>query len=271
MITTPETGFTFVNGTRIHFEQAGAGHPLILLHGLGLSLHMWDDQFASFANHYHVVRYDLRGFGQSLPAAPASFSHVEDLKSLLDHFEIQRAHILGLSLGGRIALDFALMYPEFIERLVLVDPALGGYRFTENWYALMAAIMRHGKDGDIAAAKRLWLAHPLFEMIRAQTGSRQRFEQIAGSDPGWHWLHQGFEQSLNPSAAKRLHEVSAPTLVVVGERDLPDFQAIADLLHKNIAHAEKVVLTGAGHMTNMEAPERLNEIVLRFLAGKPLA
>lgn len=271
MVTTPETGFALLNGTRIHFEQAGTGHPLILLHGLGLNLHMWDGQFASFANHYHVIRYDLRGFGQSTPSTPAPFSHVEDIKSLLEHFSIKRAHILGLSLGGRIALDFALRYPELLTRLILVDPALGGYRFTENWYVLMAAIMRHGKDSNIAAAKRLWLAHPLFETLRTRADIRQRFDQIANSDPGWHWLHQGLEQSLNPSAAKRLHEVNVPTLIVVGEHDLPDFQAIADLLQANITRAEKVVLPGAGHMTNMEAPERFNEIILRFLSGKPHA
>lgn len=268
MMTTPETGFASINGAQIHFEQAGSGHPLVLLHGLGLNLHLWDSQFAPFAGDFRVIRYDLRGFGQSIPSTPAPFSHAEDLKVLLDHFKIERAHILGLSLGGRIALDFALLYPERLDRLVLVDAALGGYRFAEDWYARMAIIMQHGKDGDIAAAKRLWLAHPLFDSIRAHNRNKQRFEQIASSDPGWHWLHQGFEQSINPSAAKRLHEIKAPTLVVVGEHDLPDFQAIADLLQANIAHAKKKVLAGAGHMANMEAPEQFNETILRFLAGQ---
>lgn len=268
MMTTPETGFASINDAQIHFEQAGSGHPLVLLHGLGLNLHLWDSQFAPFAGGLRVIRYDLRGFGQSIPSTPAPFSHAEDLKVLLDHFKIERAHILGLSLGGRIALDFALLYPERLDRLVLVDAALGGYRFAEDWYARMATIMQHGKDGDIAAAKRLWLAHPLFDSIRAQNRNKQCFEQIASSDPGWHWLHQGFEQSINPSAAKRLHEIKAPTLVVVGEHDLPDFQAIADLLQANIAHAKKKVLAGAGHMANMEAPEQFNETVLRFLAGQ---
>lgn len=268
MMTTPETGFASINGAQIHFEQAGAGHPLVLLHGLGLNLHLWDDQFASFANHYHVIRYDLRGFGQSMPATSSPFSHVEDLKGLLEHFRIGRAHVLGLSLGGRIALDFALMYPELLDRLVLVDAALGGYRFADDWYAQMATIMQHGKDSNVTEAKHLWLAHPLFDSIRAQNRNKQRFEQIASSDPGWHWLHQGLEQSISPSAAKRLHEIKAPTLVLVGEHDLPDFQAIADLLQANIAHAKKEVLAGAGHMANMEAPEQFKETVLRFLAGQ---
>lgn len=265
---TPEIGFATINGARFHFEQAGSGVPLILLHGLGLNLHMWDDQFAPFADHYRVIRYDLRGFGLSPPSAPAPFSHAEDLKGLLDHFKIKRAHILGLSLGGRVALDFSLMYPDSLDRLVLVDPALGGYRFSEDWLGLIAPIMQHGKNGDIAAAKRLWLAHPLFAPVRARAQSRQQFEQIAANDPGWHWLNQGFEQSLNPSAAKRLQDINAPTLVVVGEKDLPDFHVIAELLNKDIPHVQKFNLIGTGHMANMEAPEQFNEIVLEFLSGK---
>ena len=265
---TPEIGFAVINDTRFHFEQAGSGVPLILLHGLGLNLHMWDEQFASFAAHYRVIRYDLRGFGLSLPSTPDAFSHTEDLKDLLDYFNIERAHVLGLSLGGRVALDFSLMYPNALDRLVLVDPALGGHRFSEDWLGLMAPILQHGKNGDIAAAKRLWLAHPLFAPVRAQAQSRQRFEKIAANDPGWHWLNQGFEQSLSQSAAKRLQEVNAPTLVVVGEHDLPDFHVIAELLNKNLPHVQKIDLMDAGHMANMEAPEQFNEIVLKFLSGK---
>ena len=265
---TPETGFAAINGIHVHFEQAGSGVPLILLHGLGLNLHMWDDQFTRFAARYRVIRYDLRGFGLSLPLTPTPFSHAEDLKALLDYFQIERAHVLGLSLGGRVALDFSLMYPDSLDRLVLVDPALGGYRFSEEWLGLMTAILQHGKNGDIVAAKHLWLSHPLFAPIRSQAQSRQQFEHIVANDPGWHWLNQGFEQPLSPSAAKRLQDINAPTLIVIGEQDLPDLHEIADLLHKNIPHAEKSDLLGVGHMANMEAPEQFNEIVLKFLSEK---
>lgn len=268
MMVTPEIGFAAINDTRFHFEQAGSGVPLIFLHGLGLNLHMWNEQFATFAAHYRVIRYDLRGFGLSLPSNPDAFSHAEDLKALLDYFGIERAHVLGLSLGGRIALDFSLMYPGALERLVLVDPALGGHRFSEDWLDLMTPIMQRGKTGDIAAAKHLWLSHPLFAPVRAKARSRQQFEQMVVSDPGWHWLNQGIEQPLSPPAAKRLQEINAPTLVVIGEHDLPDFHVIAELLNTNIPLAQKIDLMGAGHMTNMEVPEQFNQIVLEFLSGK---
>lgn len=203
-----QSGFAALDNTELYFERAGKEittrtacnegairkgesnrNPLILLHGLGLNLSMWDDQFSEFAKRYHVIRYDLRGFGQSLPPSPAPFSHVDDLKNLLDYFNIKQAHIIGLSLGGRIAIDFALTYPHALNRLVLIDPALGGYRFDDAWYTRMNTILQHGKAGEIGRAKRLWLDHPLFKPVRHEhSAAKQHFEEIAAADAGWHWL-----------------------------------------------------------------------------------
>lgn len=262
-----ENGFITLGDVAIHFEAAGAGEPLILLHGLGLNLHLWDDQFAAFAKCFRVIRYDLRGFGRSLPTTATPFSHVEDLKSLLDQLRIDRAHLLGLSLGGRIATDFALQYPQRMARLVLADTALGGYRFSEDWYARLNAILQCGKAGDVTAAKALWLAHPLFDMVKTQPAIGERFSAIANSDAGWHWLHQGLEQGIAPAATKRLQEITARTLIVVGEHDLADFHAIAKLLESGIPHAEKRVIRDAGHIVNMEAPAAFNSTVLDFLTA----
>lgn len=267
MNPSTENGFIPLDDVAIHFAAGGAGEPLILLHGLGLNLHLWDDQFAAFAERFRVIRYDLRGFGRSLPTTATPFSHAEDLKHLLDHLRIDRAHLLGLSLGGRIATDFALRYPQRVARLVLADAALGGYRFSEDWYARLNAVLQCGKAGDVAAAKALWLAHPLFDTVKARPATGARFSAIANSDAGWHWLHQGLEQGLSPAAAKRLGEIAARTLVIVGEHDLADFHAIASLLESGIPHAEKRVIRDAGHIVNMEAPDSFNATVLDFLTA----
>jgi pimeloyl-ACP methyl ester carboxylesterase len=266
MNPSTESGFIHLDNVAIHFEGAGVGEPLILLHGLGLNLHVWDDQFATFAERFRVIRYDLRGFGRSLPTTATSFSHVEDLKNLLDQLRIDRAHLLGLSLGGRIATDFALQYPRRVARLVLADAALGGYRFSEDWYARLNAVLQCGKAGDVAAAKALWLAHPLFDTVKARPATGARCSAIANSDADWHWLHQGLEQGLSPAAAKRLGQIAARTLVIVGEHDLADFHAIASLLESGIPHAEKRVIRDAGHIVNMEAPAAFNSTVLAFLS-----
>ena len=254
MNPSTESGFIPLHDVALYFEAAGAGEPLILLHGLGLNLHLWDDQFAAFAERFRVIRYDLRGFGRSLPTTATPFSHAEDLKNLLDQLCIDRAHLLGLSLGGRIATDFALRYPRRVARLVLADAALGGYRFNEDWYARLNAVLQCGKAGDVAAAKALWLAHPLFDAVKTQPSTSGRFSEIANSDAGWHWLHQGLEQGIAPAAAKRLQEIAARTLIVVGEQDLADFHVIAKLLESGIPHAEKRDIRDAGHIVNMEAP-----------------
>ena len=267
MNPSTENGFISLGNVAIHFEAAGAGEPLILLHGLGLNMHVWDDQFAVFAKQFRVIRYDLRGFGRSLPATATPFSHAEDLNNLLDQLRIDRAHLLGLSLGGRIATDFALQYPRRVARLVLADTALGGYRFSEDWYARLNAVLQCGKTGDVAAAKALWLAHPLFDAVKAQPAIGGRFSAIANSDAGWHWLHQGLEQGISPAAAKRLQDIAARTLIVVGEHDLADFHAIAKLLENSIPQAEKQVISDAGHIVNMEVPAAFNAIVLDFLTA----
>lgn len=265
MNPSTENGFIPLGDVAIHFEAAGAGEPLILLHGLGLDLHLWDDQFAAFAERFRVIRYDLRGFGLSLPTTATPFSHAEDLKHLLDQLHIDRAHLLGLSLGGRIALDFSLLYPRRVACLVLADTALGGYHFNEDWYARLGAVLQCGKAGDVAAAKALWLAHPLFDTVKARSAIGALFSAIANSDAGWHWLHQGLEQGISPAAVKRLGEITARTLIIVGEHDLADFHAIANLLESGIPHVEKQVIHDAGHIVNMEAPAAFNSIVLDFL------
>ena len=95
-----------VNGTHLYFEQAGSGHPLVLIHGFTLSTEMWEDQFAVFARHYRVIRYDMRGFGRSALPTEGPFRAVDDLYALLDALGVSRTFVLGLSMGGGVAIDF---------------------------------------------------------------------------------------------------------------------------------------------------------------------
>jgi pimeloyl-ACP methyl ester carboxylesterase len=118
-----------VNGTRLYFEVAGSGHPMILIHGFTLDNRMWDDQFDTFALHYQVIRFDVRGFGKSALPTCESYSYAADLKALIDHLGISHAYVLGLSLGGMIAIDFALEHPEATDALILADTALGGFQW----------------------------------------------------------------------------------------------------------------------------------------------
>jgi pimeloyl-ACP methyl ester carboxylesterase len=265
----PHISFCEVNDTPLCIEQAGSGQPIVLLHGFGLDMRMWDDQFMTLAHRYRVIRYDLRGFGRSLPPVATPFSHAADLKGLLDQLKIEHTHILGLSLGGSIAVDFALLHPNSVNKLILADTALGGHRWSEAWEESIVPIWTMGRSGDSTSAKHLWLSHPLFEPALLNERCSERLKLIVEDYSGWHWANQGFEQDLYPPASERLGSIQASTLVIIGERDLPDFHGIADYLQRNIPDSRKVELAGVGHMSNMEAPEHFNEVVLAHLMETP--
>jgi pimeloyl-ACP methyl ester carboxylesterase len=255
-------GFAEVNGTRLYYEVAGSGHPLVLIHGITLDTRMWDDQFDAFTRHYQVVRYDVRGFGKSALPTGESYAHADDLRALMEHLGIMRAHILGLSMGGRIAIDFALAYPEATDTLIPVDASVSGYA-----RAAALSYSSTAKEAGVQAARELWLKDPLFKPALEKPDVASRLAQIVSDYSGWHWFNDDPVRVTDPPAIQQLDKVCAPTLIIVGERDIPRVHTVADILQKHIPNARKVVLPGVGHMSNMEDPDRFNEIVLSFLAN----
>jgi pimeloyl-ACP methyl ester carboxylesterase len=260
-----ESGFAEVNGTSLYYETAGAGPSLVFIHGFSLDGRMWDDQFLPFAHHFRVTRYDLRGFGRSALPTDQPYAHVDDLQALLHSLRIEETHLVGLSLGGAIAIDFALSFPNMVARLVLADAVLGGFQWSAEWDATVIPIWRYGRQNDITTARQLWLAHPLFKSALANDHASAPLMQMVTEYSGWHWQDRNPERHLEPPAIQRLTEIQAPTLVLIGENDLPDFQTVANLLAQNIPYAQKVVLPNAGHMANLDAPESFNRIVLDYL------
>lgn len=261
-------GFAEVNGTRLYYEMAGEGDPLVLIHGFSLDRRMWDPQFEVFAQRYRVIRYDLRGFGRAALPDGEPFSHTADLAALLDELGIENAHIVGLSQGGAVAVEFALAYPARVRRLVPVDAYFDGHDFSDAWEAGIIPVWEAAREGGVPPAKAIWLAHALFQPCREQAETEAQLVQIVEEYSGWHWVNRHNEIRPQPPTGQRLEEVRARTLVIVGERDLPDFLAMAQAMAARIPGAQLVTLPGAGHMANMEAPERFNQIVLGFL-GEP--
>lgn len=262
-----QQGFADVNGTRLYYEVAGSGSPLVLIHGMTLDTRMWEDQFAPFADTNQVIRYDLRGFGKSALPGDVPFSHADDLAALFDHLGVSRAAIVGLSLGGIIAIEFALAYPAMTRTLIPVDSGLGGHPWSGEWSERSGHIRQTARDVGVDAAKAEWLADPLFAPANEQAAVGARLQRIVADYSGWYWTHRSPERRHDPPASARIGEITAPTLVIVGERDLPDFQAIAENVAQRVPVARKVVLPGVGHMANMEAPAAFNTEVLGFLAS----
>lgn len=260
-----DQGFADVNGTHLYYEVAGSGHPLVLIHGFTLDTRMWDDQFEVFAQHCRVLRYDLRGFGKSALPMVEPYSHPDDLKALMAHLDIESAYILGLSLGGAVAVDFAVTYPEATDAFIPVDAALiGGFEWLEGRPS--SDVREHAQQSGLEAAKSFWLNHPLFEAAREKPVVVTRLVQMVETYSGWHLLNADPVRIPEPPAIERLESLSMPTLVIVGERDLLDFRRAADIMAERIAGAKKAVIPGVGHMANTEDPERFNEILMGFLA-----
>ena len=262
---TQVVGMVAANNTQLYYERAGSGHALVLLHGFTLTTQMWDDQFALFARHYQTIRYDMRGSGRWGLPTEEPFTAVDDLRALLDVLGVNRTFVLGLSRGGSVAIDFALAYPERTCALVLVDPALRGWPWSEAFSQSMHELEITARTFGVEVARQRWLAHPLFLPAREQPELAERLAQIVANYTGWSWLYPSPEREVDLPETRPLEQIDVPTLLIIGERDIEEFQAIADHIACAVPHLTKLIVPGVGHMSNMEAPEAFNEAVLRFL------
>jgi 3-oxoadipate enol-lactonase len=260
-------GFANVNGTRLYYEVSGSGEPIVLIHGYTLDTRMWDDQFEAFAQRYQVIRYDLRGFGKSAIPNGEIYTHPDDLLALLEHLGIAGAHILGLSLGGSIAVDFVLAYPQAVRSLIAVDVSgLNGYEWPDQLDRWFTAIRSAAGNGDMQQAKELWLATGWFKPAQSRPAVVARLNQMVSDYSGWDFTNKDSSLWSDPPANLRLQEIQAPTLVLTGEYDLPFYNLrIAERLQQGIPNAQMGILPGVGHMANMEDPETFNQVVLSFL------
>jgi len=258
-----QTGNANINGTQLYYEVAGAGTVVVFIHGWQLDTRMWDEQFELFAKYFRVIRYDLRGFGRSqLPTS--EYSHVDDLKALLEHLGITHACLVGLSNGGKIAINFALAYPQITKALVVANTTLAGYSANELGESI-APIAKHAAEHGGAAGNALLLDHEIFAPAHKNALAIAKIAKIILDNPGWHWTNHDPEMAIEPSAAKRLSEISVPVLVAFGERDMRDFHEITAILEAGLPNVKVLRIADAGHMCNMEAPEVFNDETLSFL------
>lgn len=257
------TGFMETCGAQIYYEWAGTGDALVLLHGGGLDSRMWDEQFYTFATAFKVIRYDVPACGKSTaPTEP--FSDAGILRDLLKHLDVSQAHVLGNSLGGKIALDFAVEFPDMLKSLILVAPGLSGYKLSPEYMQQIGMIFSVIEKGGALQGTEEWLKHPHMIPAMENPAIKDRVRQM-NLDNSHLWVQGLPEQPINPPAAERLKDIVAPTLLIVGDRDVADMHAIADLIVESAARAEKTIIPEAGHIVSMEKPEEFNKVVLEFL------
>jgi 3-oxoadipate enol-lactonase len=257
------SGFAEVNGTRLYYETAGRGPAVVLIHGGLNDSRLWDEQMKPLSKHFRVVRYDLRGFGRS-NAERVEFWPTEDLRALLDLLKIERATLVGLSLGGIVAADFALEHPDRVERLVLVGSGLRGAGLPPDEKAVAAR--RAAESEGMGKYFETFLQSDMLAGLRTRPRARDAMRRMMVENYKANaYISAGYSQSPEPPTAQRLGQIKAPTLVIVGSLDGRNLQTIADTLAAQIPGARKVVIDGASHHPPVETPRQFNRALLDFL------
>jgi 3-oxoadipate enol-lactonase len=265
-----QAGFVETNGTKLYYEMQGQGRPLVLLHGGYMDGRMWDDQFDVFAHEYQVIRYDSRGFGRSaMPQIP--YSSAEDLTALLDCLNVEHATLLGLSLGGMIALDFTLTHPDRVDALILVGAAVGGFvpslteEAKEKHRQRDALFVKAAEEHNVPQLRELVMQHPTLVPSSKYPEARQHVRENLSKYSFVFVTDPAPQRELTPPATERLSEIHVPTLIIVGEEDDNVLHQMADLLEHDIPHARRAGIKETMHMPNIEKPAEFNQLVLGFL------
>ncbi len=259
-----------VNGFRMYYEARGKGEPVVFLHGFSLDSRMWEGQ-QGLAKKYRVIVADMRYHGRSEAPEKSENSVAEsaaDVVGLLDHLNIDGAHLVGLSMGGGIALETALRYPERVRSLTLVASGVEGVPFSKEAAARFVKYMGLHKEKGAAAFREALLSDPLFVGVRKNPKLTRQVRAMMEAFNVDKAL-AGNRKPSPRSQLERLPEVKTPTLVMIGALDVPDIIKADEAAAQGIPGARKIVYPDAGHMINMERPKKFNRDLEAFLKGLP--
>jgi pimeloyl-ACP methyl ester carboxylesterase len=257
---------------RLYYEEHGRGPALILAHGHACGVRSWDPQLRALADQYRVIVYDARGHGLSeAPREPSAYSQqhmVDDLCGLMDHLRLDMAAVGGLSMGGNVVLNFALAHPERVSALILADTGAGS-----DDSARMVARSLQGvellESGGIEAYVDWAMSHPAFARFASRGPEEERFIRSCLMTNRAHGIALSTRgvQAKRPSIYElepQLRRLEIPVLLMVGEHDQA-CAAVHAFMASTIPNVAHQVLPGAGHLTNLEAPEVFNQLVAEFL------
>jgi pimeloyl-ACP methyl ester carboxylesterase len=261
----PATGFVDApGGGRLWYEAKGQGSPVVLLHDGLVSSAGWDGPFDSLSQSFRVIRYDRRGFGRS-EAPKGPYSDVDDLNAVFEALRIGRATLVGCSNGSKLAVDYTLAHPDRVEALVLVGPVISGLPYSEHF--LRRGMVNYRPMFQEKSREKLieaWVQDPyLTDPHDAE--ARTRLRELLTKSPGP--LTATFPESRPPDrpAAGRLAEIHVPTVILVGESDIPDVHAHAGVLEAGIHGARRKIVRGIGHLVQLEQPTAITREVLLLL------
>ena len=262
-----ETGFAEVNGTRLYYEVAGTGDPIVLIHGNFGDRRYYDGQFDALAKLHRVLRYDIRGYGKSMrPEHGITYRDFEDLEALMTHLGIDRAHIAGFSLGSAIAVDFCLAFPRRCGSLIAIGPWFNGYDspLAQTLFQDFGTIHAAAVSGGPEAALKQLLAATWWYPEKVPPRAFDRVKAIWSDYDFWHFRNPDPRRFLTPPAAEQLERIAAPALIITAEYDLDACRAVARQMDAEIPDSTTVDLAGATHFMFIEEPEEVNAAMLDF-------
>jgi len=269
-----------VGAIDMYYEEQGSGDPLLLIMGLAADSQAWLFQVPDFAAHYRTITFDNRGVGRSSkPAGPYSIAGMaDDAAGLLDELKIERAHVVGVSMGGMIAQELALQHPSRVRGLVLActfpEPDEGVRRTREQSLSELGGSV--GTDGKVALDLSKIDPMMVFQSLMPRVftpaflmSELPKLMQLFGGALQWgislDAIMAQVEATIAHRTTDRLHQIKAPTLVITGDADNLIPPANSDVIARAIPGAKLVKIPGGSHGFNFETPELFNREILSFL------
>jgi pimeloyl-ACP methyl ester carboxylesterase len=267
-----DSGLVTINNAHIYYEIAGEGQPLVMIHAGVADSRQWNNEFAYFAPRFRVLRYDLRSYGKSEPVE-GEYSHLQDLTTLLDYLHLdQPAILMGCSMGGGLAMEFALSQPSRVQALIMVDSGPPGLELDVPAPAKFDEAEQAYEAGDLDRVAeietQIWFDG--IERTPEQVNPAMRQLAYEMNRNALSLEARGLGKRLPDAqvpAVERLSELHLPLLVIVGAQDIPYIQAAADYMLEKIPSARKAIIQDAAHLPNMDHPGEFRRIVGSFLDG----
>jgi 3-oxoadipate enol-lactonase len=254
--------FVDVEGAKLYYEECGTGaEAVVLIHdGIAHSA-VWDDVWPDFCKHFHTIRYDRRGYGRT-PAATTWYTETEDLAALLRQRKVSHTVLVGSSHGGELSIDFTLQYPGIVQQLVVVGAVVGGFPYSDHFLNRGMNNSRPFEKNDVATGLTNW-AKDKYLLAPGHDAAQKHLFALLTANPQ-DMTHSDYARPTGP-AIGRLHEIHVPTLILVGDADIPDVHAHAGAIEAGIPGSKRVVISDAGHLMYMEHPAEFSRKVISFI------
>jgi len=261
--------FINLNGNKIHVKTSGNGRPIIFVHGGYLDLEMWNSQIMELKDTYQTIRFSDLGHGKTISSKKPIFGY-DIINELTNKYPYDKFVLVGLSWGAMLSVDFALNYPDKVDKLILVSPGLNGWTYFQDSIASRNNKLRQKsiEDSDTLKAAKLFHQNWVIGPRRKKSDLDSRFYvhslEMITKTMRKHKLENWSQLDTIP-AITRLENIQPKTYIIIGREDATDILLIAEEYHKRINHSKKIELDSVAHLLNMETKAKFNRILKEIL------